>query len=94
MQILSLPASRTGRTTLLPAVLITPTCGAIALGHLAGEFFTRFLRLAHFHPVSPVLPTERIAHLGTAGDCCAAGFWSAMTASGLGCVKTPALATR
>ena len=25
-------------------------------------------------PVPPVLPTERIAHLGTAGDCCAAGF--------------------
>src|SRR5262249_28501294 len=51
MQILSFPASRTGptwqiaRTTLLPAVL-PPACGAITFGHLAGEFFTCFLRLA------------------------------------------------
>jgi hypothetical protein len=31
--------------------------------------------LAPFHsPMPPVLPTERIAHLRTAGDCCAAGF--------------------
>jgi hypothetical protein len=31
--------------------------------------------LAPFHcPVLPVLLTEKIAHLGTAGDCCAAGF--------------------
>src|SRR5262249_2531025 len=31
--------------------------------------------LAPFHcPVSPVLPTERIAHPSTAGDCCAAEF--------------------
>src|SRR5262249_7165582 len=31
--------------------------------------------LAPFHcPMPPVLPTERIAHPSTAGDCCAAGF--------------------
>ena len=31
--------------------------------------------LAPLHcPMPPVLPTERIAHLGTAGDSCAAGF--------------------
>jgi hypothetical protein len=31
--------------------------------------------LAPFHcAVSPVLPTNRIAHPSTAGDCCAAGF--------------------
>jgi hypothetical protein len=31
--------------------------------------------LAPFHcPMPPVLPTERIAHPCTAGDCCAAGF--------------------
>jgi hypothetical protein len=31
--------------------------------------------------VAPVLPTERIAHLSTAGDCCAAGFWSCLCAA-------------
>jgi hypothetical protein len=31
--------------------------------------------VAPFHcPMSPVLPTEKIAHLDTAGDCCVAGF--------------------
>jgi hypothetical protein len=35
--------------------------------------------LAPFHcPMPPVLPTERIAHLNTAGDCCAAGFRSSL----------------
>jgi hypothetical protein len=34
---------------------------------------------APFHcPMPPVLPTERIAHLSTAGDCCAAGFQSGL----------------
>jgi hypothetical protein len=34
---------------------------------------------AAFHcPMPPVLPTDRIAHLGTAGDCCAAGFHSSL----------------
>jgi len=49
MQILSLPASRTGPTSQIARTTsrgVTPTCGAIALGHLAGEFFTRFLRFA------------------------------------------------
>jgi hypothetical protein len=36
-------------------------------------------KFAAFHcPVPPVLRTERIAHLGTAGDCCAAGFRSGL----------------
>src|ERR1700756_5249389 len=35
--------------------------------------------LAPFHcPVSPVLPTERIARPGTAGDCCAAELQSGL----------------
>ena len=35
--------------------------------------------LAPFHcRMPPVLPTERIAHLGAAGDCCAAGFQSGL----------------
>jgi hypothetical protein len=35
--------------------------------------------LAPFHcPVPPVLPTESVAHLSTAGDCCAAGFQSCL----------------
>ena len=50
MQILSFPAAH--RTDLAdcsdysPARSVTPACGAITLGHLAGEFFTCFLRLA------------------------------------------------
>src|SRR6516165_2848186 len=35
--------------------------------------------LTTFHSlIPPVLPTERIAHLSTAGDCCAAGFRSGL----------------
>jgi hypothetical protein len=35
--------------------------------------------LAAFHcPMPPVLPTERIAHLSRAEDCCAAGFQSGL----------------
>src|SRR5215831_7152378 len=34
---------------------------------------------APFHcPIPPVLPTKRIAHLSTSGDCCAAGFRSGL----------------
>src|SRR5262245_21202693 len=51
-----------------------------AQGGLPAATRSSRLRRASFHcPVSPVLPTERIAHLGTAGDCCAAGFRSGLS---------------
>jgi hypothetical protein len=60
-----------------PTTGIAGCCVCAANGHAAAAPPSSVMNSRRFYcPMPPVLPTERIAHLNTAGDCCAAAFRS------------------
>src|SRR5262249_51642974 len=62
-----------------PMRYMRPSCCARAeSGHAAAAPPSSVMKSRRFKPKPPVLPTERIAYLCEAGDCCAAEFRSGL----------------
>src|SRR5262249_6172194 len=61
-------------------------CARAPSGHTAEQ---RDELAASHCPMPPVLSTDRIAHLGTAGDCCAAAFQSSLFRFSVACPLPP-----
>ena len=59
------------------------SCARAASGHAAPAPPSSVMNSRRFTADASVLPTERIAHLSRAEDCCAAGFQSGLCRFGV-----------